>query len=234
MSPGFRGGRWLPGGALVHPARLLYGLALDGPNRRADRHLRAVPAGGRVVVRTTRGTVAARAAVVACGAASGALLPGLATVLRPVRGQVLATAPVAPVFGPGMAVDWGTAYWRQAPDGAIVLGGLGGHDPEAERTNRAVVNWRIQSALRRFLPEAFPGLSRIHVARRWAGIMDVTPDGAPIVGPWPGGSPTWVVAGFGGHGLPPALGAGRMVARSIATGRLDEDLRRLDPGRFRC
>ena len=64
--------------------------------------------------------------------------------------------------------------------------------------------------------------------------MDVTPDGAPIVGPWPDGSPTWVVAGFGGHGLPPALGVGRAVARSIATGRLDEDLRRLDPGRFRC
>jgi glycine/D-amino acid oxidase-like deaminating enzyme len=240
LGPVFRGGRWLPGGGLVHPARLLYGLAAAAVRRGAavavGTAVRSIErlAGDRVAVHTARGTVAARAAVIACAAASGALLPGLASVLRPARGQVLATAPVAPVFGLGMAVDWGTAYWRQAPDGAIVLGGLSGHDPEAERTGREAVNWRIQAALRRFLPAAFPGLPRLRVARRWAGIMDVTPDGAPIVGRWPDGSPVWIVAGFGGHGLPPALGAGRAVARSIATGRLDEDLRRLDPGRFRC
>lgn len=239
LGAGLHGGRWLSTGALVHPGRLLYGLAaravthgaLVAVGTRVDGTVRT--GGDRLTVRTSRGNVTARAAVIACGAATGRLLPGLASVLQPTRGQVLATAPLPPVFRPGMAIDWGSAYWRQAPDGAIVLGGLRGCDPEAEETPREATNWRIQSALGRFLAGVFPDLPRTQVARRWAGIMDVTPDGLPLVGPWPGQSGTWVVAGFGGHGLPPALGVARAVARSIATGRLDGDLQRFEPGRFR-
>jgi glycine/D-amino acid oxidase-like deaminating enzyme len=238
LAAAFAGGRWEPAGGLVHPARLVYGLAAGAVRRGALVALGTAAGaitrlpGDRLAVSTSRGPVRTRAVVVACAGATGRLVPELAPVLRPVRGQVLATAPVPALFRFGMGIDQGTAYWRQAPDGAIVLGGLSGVDPVAEATAGEAVNWRIQSALRRLLPEVFPGLPRLRVARRWAGIMDVTPDGAPVAGECPDGSGIWVLAGFGGRGLPPALGAGRALAGSVAAGRLDPGLERLRPGRF--
>src|SRR5260370_41979406 len=93
------------------------------------------------------------------------------------------------------------------------------------------VNPVIQSALRDFLPSAFPDVPPIQVKRRWAGIMDETPDDRPIVGQWPSGSNTWAIAGIGGHGLPPALGAARVLANAIAEGRVTPELDSRGPAR---
>jgi gamma-glutamylputrescine oxidase len=131
-----------------------------------------------------------------------------------------------------MAVDYGAVYWRQREDGSVLIGGCRDADPLPERSDRAAVNPRIQAALERFLPEAFPDLGPVAVARRWAGIMDATPDGRPLLGRWPGGAGPWVAAGFGGHGLPPALGAGKALARAIADGVPPPELAALDPARF--
>jgi sarcosine oxidase subunit beta len=153
-------------------------------------------------------------------------------MLTPVRGQVLSTEPIKRVFNVGLAVDWGTVYWRQTAEGVIVMGGYRGLDRETETTSNEELNPAIQSALEGFLPKAFPDIPQIQVARRWAGIMDETPDEKPIVGQWPARSQTWVVAGFGGHGLPPALGATRALASSIAQGQITTELDPLSPDRF--
>ncbi|MET0399385.1 MAG: FAD-binding oxidoreductase, partial [Longimicrobiaceae bacterium] len=185
-------------------------------------------------VATARGRVRAGRVVLACGAGAARLWPPLAGVLAATRGQVLATRPLPRVFRPGMAVDYGTLYWRQTGDGTVVLGGLFGLDAERERSSREALNPRIQGALEHFLPEAFPDLPRVAVARRWAGIMDATPDGRPVVGEWPDAPGLWVAAGFGGHGLPPALGTGRALARAMVEGERLAELDALDPGRFRA
>ena len=101
----------------------------------------------------------------------------------------------------------------------MVLGGCTQVDPDSERTAVARLNPRIQAALTRILPDAFPDLPPLQVARRWVGIMDHTVDGRPLVGSWPRGSNLWAVAGFGGHGLPPAIAVGRAVAAAILDGR---------------
>jgi glycine/D-amino acid oxidase-like deaminating enzyme len=131
-----------------------------------------------------------------------------------------------------MAVDYGAAYWRQASDGSVLLGGCRDADPRAERSAREAVNPRVQAALERLLPGLFPGLGPVAVARRWAGVMDATPDGRPLVGAWPGARGVWVAAGFGGHGLPPALGAGAALARAIVHGERPPELAPMDPARF--
>jgi len=150
-----------------------------------------------------------------------------------VRGQVLATRPMRRVFRVGLAVDWGTLYWRQAADGAVVLGGYRNLDPAGETGTRETLHPRIQEALERFLPQAFPGLGPVVVARRWAGIMDETADGRPVVGRWPDDSGVWVSAGFGGHGLPPALGVARALAAALVRDGAPEGMDRLDPARFK-
>jgi glycine/D-amino acid oxidase-like deaminating enzyme len=238
IAPRFYGGRWLTSGGMLHPVRFVYGLAAAAQRRGAriapETPVRAIlrPRFGELSVETGRGRVRARAVVCACGAAVPDLLPELAQVFSPIRGQVLATEPLPPLFAMGMAVDWGTVYWRQAADGTVVLGGYRGLDPAAETGRAERLNPRIQEALGAFLPEAFPGFPPFRVARRWAGIMDETEDGRPLIGPVPGSPGCWALAGFGGHGMPPALGAGKALADAIVGGVRPAALDRCDPARF--
>ena len=236
----FHGGRWMPRAGALHPARFVYGLAGAAvrrggalASRTAVVGLRPAARGDGWMVRTGRGTVRAGRVVLACNASCARLWPPLGKVLSASRGQVLATRPLPPLFRPGMAVDYGAVYWRQRADGTVVVGGCREAAPEAERTAREALSPRIQEALERFLPGAFPGVPGVAVARRWAGIMDATPDGRPLAGAWPDGSGLWVAAGFGGHGLPPALGTGRALARAMVEGSRPAELEALDPARFR-
>lgn len=235
----FLGGRWMPDGATVHPVRLVHGLA--GAARRhgatvvtetpvtAVEHLAG---SGQLDIETTRGHVRADAVVFACQIAVLAHLPQLGGVLSPIRGQVLSTEPLPRTFRIGVGVDWGSVYWRQAEDGTVVIGGCRGSDEDAEATGEESLNVRIQGALERFLPSAFPDFPAFRVARRWAGIMDCTVDGLPLVGAAPNAPGQWMIAGFAGHGLPAAVGAGKALAEMIVTGRDSEVLGRFDPCRF--
>lgn len=65
------------------------------------------------------------------------------------------------------------------------------------------------------LAALFPDLPRLEAARRWSGVMDPTRDGRPLVGPLDAGRRIWIVAGFGGHGLPAGLAVGRRLARAF-------------------
>ncbi|MFL5963741.1 MAG: NAD(P)/FAD-dependent oxidoreductase [Gaiellaceae bacterium] len=215
LAPRFCGGRWLPGAASVDPVAAVHGLADAAVRRGAAivtaevRSLEPRAAGG-VRVTTDRGDVDAGVAVVACGIGAARLVP-LAGALTAHEAQMLATEPAQRVFTIGLAVDWGSTYWRQTHDGVIILGG--------------------SAPLTGFLGDAFPSLSVPAIARRWTGVMDVTADGQPLVGRWPAASDRWLAAGFGGHGLPPALGVGRALAESILDGREVPELARFAPGR---
>jgi len=241
ISDRFLGGRWYPSGRTIHPARFVYGLANTAVRRGAvmafnTRALRLAGGGARddrIQVVTSKGRVRARHVVLACNVKTGGLLPELQQVLKPVRGQVLCTSPLPPIFRVGLAVDWGTLYWRQAGDGTIVLGGYHNLDPLAEASAQEDLNPKIQSALARFLPDAFPGFPNFEVRQRWSGIMDETADGKPIVGQWLDGRSIWVIAGFGGHGLPLALGVGKALAESVMRGQTSAVLSALAPGRFK-
>jgi glycine/D-amino acid oxidase-like deaminating enzyme len=62
--------------------------------------------------------------------------------------------------------------------------------------------------------------------------MDETPDGRPLVGRCDASSEVWVAAGFGGHGLPPALGVGRTLAHMVLGEAGAGELDAFDPRRF--
>ncbi|GGQ49232.1 NAD(P)/FAD-dependent oxidoreductase [Couchioplanes azureus] len=231
----FAGGRWMPDGHVVQPARLVHGLAAAARRHGArigtrTRVLRVVAGHDAALrVRTTRGTVRAAQVVYACHAEVARFCPTLAGFIRPVRGQVLATAPLPPLFAPGMAVDFGSVYWRQAPDGSIVIGGCRAASTSDDVDER--LDPPVQRALETFLPTAFPGFPRFEVRRRWAGVMDQTADGRPLIGAVPWAQRQWVIAGFGGHGLPPGIAAGAGLAEAMDTGRRSGPVPACDPAR---
>ncbi|HEY2327401.1 MAG TPA: FAD-dependent oxidoreductase [Gaiellaceae bacterium] len=175
-------------------------------------------------------TVDADVVVVAGDGFTAALLPELAALVRPTRGQVLATEPldVMRYAQPHYARD-GYDYWHQLPDGRLVIGGS--RDAALDDENTAVedvtdvVQRRIES-----LAEQLIG-ARVPVAKRWAGIWGTTPDQLPLVGRVPGRENVWVAGGYSGHGNALGFACGDLVARAVL-GEAQPELGLFAPARF--
>jgi glycine/D-amino acid oxidase-like deaminating enzyme len=178
-----------------------------------------------VIIRTSAGTLHAGAVIVAANAWTPELLPALAPFVVPVRGQMLAYAPVEPIFRPGMAASLTPTeeYWQQTRDGTIVLGGCRAYAPGKDMNiheGRPTVE--VQSALEAVFPRLFPTLTGLRVARRWAGLMAFTPDYLPIVGRVPETTNIWAAGGFCGHGMPFAIRVGQLLAQAALSKTLPE------------
>jgi glycine/D-amino acid oxidase-like deaminating enzyme len=110
-----------------------------------------------------------------------------------------------------MHADCGYRYWRQTPEGRLVVGGWRNLDLAAEETADEALNTRIQAELAKFL--ALVAGSAAEIEHRWAGIMGFTPDSFPIVGAMPDTPRLLVAAGYSGHGVAMAFECGARVAR---------------------
>jgi gamma-glutamylputrescine oxidase len=226
------GGLFASENGLLHSARLVQGLARAAA-RHGARICEATPAlelladGGGVLIRTPRGDLRASAAVVAINAWSAQLVPALAGLITPVRGQVLSYAPSTPVFrcGMGAAVTPTGEYWQQAPDGAIILGGCRAAAPGGDvDVTKLEPTPEVQAAIEQVFPRLFPSLGELRVERRWAGLMAFTSDGMPIADRAPDLPGTWVVGGFCGHGMPFGMRLGQLLAEAATSDAKPEAL----------
>jgi glycine/D-amino acid oxidase-like deaminating enzyme len=200
---------FVPTDGAVHPIRLLRGLARAAEDAGAlifeDTEATSV-ASQRVEARG--GTLRASAVVVCTNAYAPHLVDAR---IRPVRGQILATVPLAermllrPVYA-----QRGYRYWRQTPDRRVVVGGWRDAAVDEEVGEEERLNAKIQALLDAFLRDA--GISAA-VTHRWAGIMGFSHDGLPYVGRLPSG--VFVNAGFTGHGMGFALATGELAASLV-------------------
>ena len=209
----------------LHPVRFVRGLA-DACERlgvaiHETTPVRAVRADAVV---TASGTVRAGAVVVCANAYTEHLLPG--SRIRPVRGQMLATAPVVTRhFARPTYAHRGYRYWRQTAEGRVLVGGWRDLAMEEETGEEERTTERIQSALEAFLRER--GIAA-PIEHRWAGIMGFSHDGLPYLGRRADG--IYLCGGFTGHGMGLAVAAGELVASLVRAGRHpDADL--FDPER---
>jgi sarcosine oxidase subunit beta len=162
--------------------------------------------GGRVTgVDTPRGRIACDAVVVAAGPQAGALLAplGIDFPVAAARAEMIVTepAPLMPIGG----VDGNGLYGRQTLRGNLVFGG-GPHEwigttpdgPVARPTSPLI------RSLARRVAEMFPRAAHLNVIRSWAGIVENTPDGRPILDRV--GNVTVATMSGVGFGLSPASG----------------------------
>src|SRR6185295_11307959 len=135
----------------LHPVGWVRGLAAAAVTTGARIHestrVEAVAPGE---VRTPTGVVRAGAIVLCTNAYTANLA---ISRVRPVRGQMLATAPTAPVIARPAYANRGYQYWRQTHDGRVLVGGwrdtaVDEEVGEEERTTDA-----IQMKLEAFLRE---------------------------------------------------------------------------------
>lgn len=208
----------------IHPVRFVRGLAAAAETLGARIH-----PGTTVVsctaneVRTRTGTVRASAVVLCTNAYTHHLA---ATRVRPVRGQICATAPLARrVFARPAYAHHGYRYWRQLAAGNVLVGGWRDTAVDEEVGEGDGVSDRIQMQLDAFLREH--GIDA-PVTHRWGGTMGFSHDGLPYVGRSRDG--TFRCGGFTGHGQGYAMAAGELIAALIRTGsHPDADL--FDPDR---
>jgi gamma-glutamylputrescine oxidase len=215
-------------GAILHPA--------DGAIqparwvRRLAAHAAAAGADLREHDAVTVDGVDADVVVVAGDGFTALLLPELAGVVRPTRGQVLVTEPLDELLydRPHYARD-GYDYWQQLPDGRLVLGGQRDASLETEETDVEETTPVIQHHLEQLLAQLVGGTPR--VTHRWAGIWGTTPDLMPLAGRVPGREDTWLAGGYSGHGNALGLACGDLVARAIL-GQAPPELGLFDPARL--
>ncbi len=182
------GGIHLHFGGHANPQRTVqaYAWALQDLGGRIRQHSAVTSietAGGRAVaVHTAAGRIGCDALVVAAGPQSGMLLGdiGIDFPVTAARAEMMVTepAPLMPIGG----VDGNGLYGRQTLRGNLAFGG-GPHEwvgttaqgPEARPASPLIRN------LARRVAEMFPKAAHLNVIRSWAGVVENTPDGRPIL-----------------------------------------------------
>ncbi|HEX4670031.1 MAG TPA: FAD-dependent oxidoreductase [Solirubrobacterales bacterium] len=236
-SPTFRAGAFYPGSATVQPARLALGLRERLLARRVSiyegtpvRALRDAPDG--VEARTPGGTVSARTAVLAIGAAAKAWRGPLRHRITVASSHIVLTEPVPDVLEEvgwtgGECITDSRAlidYFRTTPDGRIAFGWGGGRIAMGARLGgRAELDAAVVAATAEHLHTVFPGLAGCRIEHAWGGPIDASPTHLPMVVPLPGGR-AFAAAGYTGNGVGPSQMVGRTLA-SLALDRRDEPSR---------
>ena len=176
--------------------------------------------GERVVgVRTTRGDISAGRVGLAVAGHTGQLA-SLAGLRLPIETHVLqafVTEPIKPLLD--TVVTFGAAhfYISQSDKGGMVMGGdLDMYNSYAQRGNLPAVEHALSAGL-----ALFPCLGRQRLLRHWAGVMDMSMDGSPIIGPSPIDG-LYLNCGwcYGGFKATPA--SGWVYAHTLANGKAHE------------
>jgi hypothetical protein len=231
---GFSGALRFPGDGEIHPVRFVRGLAeLCGARIFERSPVSAVETdGGGVTVRTPSGEVRGSILAAAANASMGGVLSFFEEAIFPVRGQMLATEPVAERAVPcPVYFNFGQEYARQLPTGEVLLGGGRNLEGRFFTTTEETPTVKVQSFLDGVLAERFPKARGAKVLRRWAGIMGFSCDELPNVGFLPGAVNLFVCGGYTGHGLGLSTALTRMAADLIVRGRSELPYAMFDPRR---
>ena len=219
---GFAGGVFVREGGVLHPAKLVRHLAaISGATvmeRSRVTEIRAERGGaesGGVVIAGDGFEVRAGRVVLCLNAHLPQLLPELSGWVRPVRAQMLATAPVAPALDVPVYSHDGHFYIRQRTDGRLLLGGARHLHRADEVGYEDATTPALQRSLAGYLADHFPSLAPAQPVRRWSGTMGFSPDGLPVVGEVPGRPGVIAAAGFTGHGMGYSVRFGRLLARCV-------------------
>ena len=208
------GGIHLRFGGQANPQRTVqaYAWALQDLGGRIIQHAPVtaiVTTGGKVTgVETPRGRFSCDHLVVAAGPQTGDLLAkvGARLPLAFGRAEMIVTepGPLMPIGG----ADGNGLYGRQTLRGNLAYGG-GPHEwMEVDETGpRARPSTPLLRNLAKRVAELLPGAAHLRVIRSWAGVVENTPDGRPVIDRLedPGNLTVATMSGVG-FGLSPASG----------------------------
>ena len=135
---------------------------------------------GRITgVETTRGRIEAnKVAIVVAGRSSQ--VAQLAGIRLPIESHILqafVTEGLKPIINNVVSFGMGHFYISQSDKGGLVFGGdLDGYASYAQRGNLPLLEHVFEAGM-----ALMPMIGKAKVLRSWGGIMDMSPDGSPII-----------------------------------------------------
>jgi heterotetrameric sarcosine oxidase beta subunit len=164
--------------------------------------------------------IAADCVVIAAGAHSPsvAALAGVELEGYPWRIEACALEPTRAIFDPAVAMLDRTVYMHQSARGEIV----GGCEVPGDSSGLTVTSdLPVLAHYARHLVETMPCLADLRILRQWAGHIHASPDFGPLLGPHPDCRDLWISAGWS-YGIAGAPAGGDLLAKAIATGKIDD------------
>lgn len=175
-----------------------------------------VERGRAVGVRTTRGDIGAgKIGIAVAGHTSRlAAMAGLRLPIESHLLQAMVTEPIKPMLHVSLSFGAGHFYTSQTDKGELVMGGdLDGYNSYAQRGNLPMIEHVAAAAV-----TAMPCIGRLRIMRHWAGIMDMTMDGSPIIARTPVEN-LYLNGGWCYGGFKATPGSGYVFAHTIAHDR---------------
>jgi sarcosine oxidase subunit beta len=169
-----------------------------------------------VGVQTTRGYIGAgKIGIAVAGHTSRlAAMAGLRLPIESHLLQAMVTEPVKPMLHVSLSFGAGHFYTSQTDKGELVMGGdLDGYNSYAQRGNLPMIEHVAAGAV-----TVMPCIGRLRIMRHWAGIMDMTMDGSPIIAKTPVEN-LYINGGWCYGGFKATPGSGWVFAHTIAQDR---------------
>ncbi|MGA1179282.1 MAG: sarcosine oxidase subunit beta family protein [Marivivens sp.] len=187
--------------------------------------------GGQVRgVRTSRGVIRAKKVAMVAAGRSGQVA-AMAGMRLPIESHILqafVTEGLKPVIHHVVSFGMGHFYISQSDKGGLVFGGdLDFYSSYAQRGNLPMKEHVMEAAM-----TLMPMIGKARVLRSWGGIMDMSPDGSPIIDKTHIDG-LFVNCGWNYGGFKAVPASGWAYAHLIATGEPHETAKRYRLDRFR-
>ncbi len=141
--------------------------------------------------------------------------------------QAMVSEPMKPWLDPIIVSGSLHVYISQTARGELVMGAS--LDPYELHSTRSTLDFA--EGLSAHMLELFPFLSHVKIVRQWAGMADMTPDFAPIMGKTPIEG-FYLDAGWGTWGFKATPVSGKTMAYTVACDRPHELIRNFSLERF--
>ena len=230
------GGLYHPRGGTARHDAVAWGYARGADRRGVDLIQNCEVTGidieaGRVRgVQTTRGAIRARKVAIVTAGRSGQVAE-MAGMRLPIESHVLqafVTEGLKPVIDHVVSFGMGHFYISQSDKGGLVFGGdLDFYASYASRGNLPMAEHVMEAAM-----TLMPAIGKARVLRSWGGIMDMTPDGSPIIDKTETEG-LFLDCGWCYGGFKAVPGSGFALAHLIATGRHHAPAAKFRLDRFR-
>ena len=249
------GALYSPTGGKINPLKLTMAFAHAAKRLGAEYIYRTevteflIENGVCLGVRTKDEEYRADAVVNCCGAWAGkvAALAGLDFPIKPRKGQLAVTEPIAPFmtatlqcarynvikFRPETIKDENVLRLGQSlsieqqEEGGLIIGGTRVSEDFEEENTFVAIDAMMKRAAR-----FFPALKDVSIIRFFSGFRPYTPDGMPLLGPVKTLRNFYMAAGHEGDGIALSPVTGKLMAEYIADGAPSYDISDFSPNRF--
>ena len=206
-------------GAIARHDAVAWGYGRGADRRGVEIHQQTEVLGidvenGRVAgVRTSRGKISTRKVLCAVAGSTPRVLNmiGIRTPITIHPLQAMVTEPMKPWLDPVIVSGSLHVYVSQSARGELVMGAS--LDPYELHATRSTLDFA--EGLAHHMLDLFPFLSSAKANRQWAGMADMTPDFAPIMGKTPVGG-FYLDAGWGTWGFKATPVCGKTMSHTVA------------------